>query len=45
MHSTTIDDALKRLEKYVEVKNMAVVQLAKRYSTTIERRVAEIYVK
>jgi flagellar protein FlaI len=45
MHSMTIEDAVKRLEKYVEMKNMAIIQLAKRYSETIERRVVEIYVK
>jgi flagellar protein FlaI len=45
MHSATVEEALRRLERYTEVKNTAIVQLAKRYGAVIERRVVEIYVK
>jgi flagellar protein FlaI len=45
MHSATVEEALRRLERYTEVKNTAIIQLAKRYGAVIERRVVEIYVK
>ena len=44
MHAATIEDALKRLAKYVEVKNMAVVLVEKKYGDEVERRVADVYV-
>jgi len=44
MHAATIEDALKRLSRYVEVKNMTVVLVEKRYRDVVERRVADIYV-
>ncbi|MEM1836357.1 MAG: ATPase, T2SS/T4P/T4SS family [Pyrobaculum sp.] len=43
MHASNIKDAIKRLERYVEVKNMAIIQLEKKYSATINRRVVDIY--
>ncbi|ABO08479.1 ATPase, T2SS/T4P/T4SS family [Pyrobaculum calidifontis] len=44
MHAATIEDALKRLAKYVEVKNMAVVLVEKKYGDVVKRRVADVYV-
>ncbi len=45
MHSVTVEEALRRLERYTEVKNVAIIQLAKRYGAAIERQVVEIYAK
>lgn len=44
MHSTNLEDAIKRLSRYTEVKNMVIVQLEKRYENAIRRRIAHIYV-
>ncbi|ACB40255.1 ATPase, T2SS/T4P/T4SS family [Pyrobaculum neutrophilum] len=45
MHSTSVEGALRRLAKYVEVENTAIIQLSKTYGKRIERRVIDIYVK
>ncbi|MFN3803670.1 MAG: ATPase, T2SS/T4P/T4SS family [Pyrobaculum sp.] len=42
MHSADMEDAIKRLAKYVELKNVAIIQLVKEGG---RRNVAEIYVK
>lgn len=43
MHSTNVKDAIRRLEKYAELRNVAIIQLEKKYEKGVRRRVVEIY--
>ncbi|MCU7786420.1 ATPase, T2SS/T4P/T4SS family [Pyrobaculum sp. 3827-6] len=44
MHSVNIDDAVTRLRRReIDVRNIGIVQLGKRYAGAIERRVVELY--
>ncbi|MGC8994286.1 MAG: ATPase, T2SS/T4P/T4SS family, partial [Pyrobaculum sp.] len=44
MHSVNVNDAVTRLRRReIEVKNIGIVQLGKKYAGTIERRVVELY--
>ncbi|MEM1597709.1 MAG: ATPase, T2SS/T4P/T4SS family [Pyrobaculum sp.] len=46
LHAVSVEDALKRLGKYTEVKNTAIVLLSKKYyKDKIERKISEIHVK
>lgn len=45
MHSTSVNDAIERLEKYVKLKNIAIIQLAKQPKEAVKRKVVEVYVK
>lgn len=45
LHAISIEDAIKRLENYTEIKNTAIVLLSKKYKEKIERKITEIYVK
>jgi len=45
MHSTTVEEALRRLGRYTEVKKHSHHTVAKRYGAVVERQVVDIYVK
>ncbi|MEM1636907.1 MAG: ATPase, T2SS/T4P/T4SS family, partial [Pyrobaculum sp.] len=46
MHATNVEDAQKRLERRgIELQNIGIVQLSKKYGAMVERKVAALYAK
>ncbi|ABP51679.1 type II/IV secretion system ATPase subunit [Pyrobaculum arsenaticum] len=46
MHATNVEDAQKRLKRRgIELQNIGIVQLSKKYGAMVERKVAALYAK